>query len=213
MIQHPNSCIAPVLLALGVVASASAFAAQPPAASPVQERGFYVGAGVGQSRADGCDRLYAVGFAGDCDNKDTAWNVHAGYQITPHFAAELAYGAGELNVNGRLGGVPYTASVESDILEATGLAMLPIPQLPQLSLYARAGFFYWDTDAQGNFGGAVSTGHDSGGDVTYGLGAQWSFTRNWSARAEWQRYRNIGSASALGKADADVVRATVQFRF
>jgi len=179
----------------------------------MQETGFYVGAGVGRSRAEGCDRLFAVGFAGNCDNKDTAYHLFGGYQFSRHFAAEVGYGSGELKVNGSLGPVPFTAKVESDIYELTGLAMLPLPPMPQLSLYAKAGVFYWDTDAEGNFGGAVTSGHDSGADLTYGLGAQYSFTRNWSARAEWQRYNDIGSASALGKANANVARVSVRFKF
>lgn len=206
-----KTCITSSLFALTAFAGAAGYAQTRAPSVAAPEAGFYVGAGVGQSRAEGCDRLYAVGFSGTCDNKDTAFNLFGGYQINRHFAAELGYGSGELTVNGALAGVPYSASVETDILELTGLAMLPV--MDRLSVYAKAGLFYWDTEAQGNFGGAISTGNDSDIDVTYGLGAQYSFTRNWSARVEWQRYRDVGSASALGAADADVVRAAVRYAF
>lgn len=207
-----KTCVASSIFALTAYTGTCAYAAQSAApAAGAPEAGFYIGARVGRSRADGCDRLFAVGFSGNCDNKNTALSVFAGYQVNRHFAAELGYGSGELNVNGALGGVPYVASVETRIFELTGLAMLPV--MPNLSVYARGGLFHWDTDAEANFGGLRRAGNDSDIDLTYGLGAQYSFTRNWSARVEWQRYRDIGSASALGKADADIARAAVRYAF
>src|SRR5438270_755411 len=51
--------------------------------------GFYIGGGVGQSKAeDWCGNTFP-GLS--CDRTDTAWKLFGGYQINRNIAAELAY--------------------------------------------------------------------------------------------------------------------------
>src|SRR5258708_6415930 len=73
--------------ALAVFAiTASAFAL--PAAAQVDKSAFYLGAGVGQSKAkDWCTG--AGGFS--CDDKKTAWKAFGGYQFNRYLSAELGY--------------------------------------------------------------------------------------------------------------------------
>ena len=57
-----------------------------PAAAQMGMSSVYVGGSLGQSEAkDACE-----GFA-NCDEKDTAWKVFAGFQLTPMFGVELGY--------------------------------------------------------------------------------------------------------------------------
>jgi len=52
---------------------------------------------------------------------------------------------------------------------------------------------------------AVLTG-DDGTDLTLGLGARYSFTKNLAAQLQWQRYE-------LDNFDVDVISVGILFRF
>src|SRR4051794_41965837 len=78
------------VLALGL---STALVALPAAAQ------FYVGAGVGQSKAK--DFCGGGGGFDSCDDKDKAWKVYGGYAFSPYFAAEIGY-----NDLGRVKGNP-----------------------------------------------------------------------------------------------------------
>lgn len=180
-------------------------------APPAPEAGFYAGIGLGRAQPrDACGSLGGAGFAGSCDDRDTTWNFNAGYQFNRNAAVELGYvDFGNVTASGTAGGAAVGASSSAKALELTGIAMFPVAQA--ISLYGKAGIFRWNADASRS-GPALLAASDRGNDFTFGLGAQYSFTRNIAALLEWQRYNNVGVASA-GESDINVMRVGLRYKF
>ncbi|MFN2645154.1 MAG: outer membrane beta-barrel protein [Burkholderiales bacterium] len=154
----------------------------------------YIGGSIGQSKfkAD-CGPL-------DCDKEDTSFRLFGGYQFTPNIAAELGYASlGKLKVNGIDGDIEATA------WDLSAVGMFPI--VDKLSILGRLGV----ARVEGKASGAFGSESDTKNGVTFGLGAQYDFTRNLGLRAEWQRYKvDAGSA---GDADLDNLNIGVLWRF
>src|SRR5258706_15027569 len=75
----------PVIAVLAVITCAFALTA----AAQFDTGALYVGGSVGQSHfRQGCTGLVS---GVSCDEKDTAWRILAGYQITPTLSAEIGY--------------------------------------------------------------------------------------------------------------------------
>lgn len=189
------------------VALATALTAAAPALA--QNTGFYAGGALGQAKAkDACSGITGIGFAGGCDDKDTAWKIFGGYQFNPNLGVELGYvDLGNFTANGTVLGAPVSGSVEAKGFELVGVGSIPFTQ--QLSGYAKAGAFRWDVDTSTTVG---SVG-DKGTDFTYGLGLKYDFTRNIAGRLEFQRYNNVGETSTTGQSDVNLWTAGVMFKF
>jgi OOP family OmpA-OmpF porin len=179
-----------------------------PAAAQMNMSAFYAGVGVGQSKAkDWC----GGGGADTCDDKDTAWKVFGGYQLTPNFAAEIGYSKlGKFHAS--LAGLTDDAKVTAWELSALGAW----PILPRFSVFGRLGLYRATVKETTNFAGDFE--HDNN-DWTFGLGLQYDVTRNLGLRGEWQRYRKIGGGDvAFGadvgqKSDLDVLGVSALWRF
>ena len=189
------------------VALATALTAAAPALA--QNTGFYAGGALGQAKAkDACSGITGIGFAGGCDDKDTAWKIFGGYQFNPNLGVELGYvDLGNFTANGTVLGAPVSGSVEAKGFELVGVGSIPFTQ--QLSGYAKAGAFRWDVDTSTTVGSAG----DKGTDFTYGLGLKYDFTRNIAGRLEFQRYNNVGETSTTGQSDVNLWTAGVMFKF
>jgi OmpA-OmpF porin, OOP family len=192
---------------VAVVTLSSALVA-PTAMAQMNMSAFYVGAGVGQSKArDFC----GGGGTGSCDDKDTAWKIFGGYQFTPNFAAEIGY-ANLGKFKATLG--PLTDEVKVTAWELSALGAWPIMQ--RFSVFGRLGLYRATAKEDTNFAGNFE--HDNN-NWTFGLGLQYDFTRNLGVRAEWQRYRKVGGGDvALGadvgdKSDLDVLGVSALWRF
>ena len=174
-----------------------------PAAAQTTSPGFYVGANIGQSKLkDGCS---------GCDDKDTAWRFLGGYQFNRNFAAELGYtNLGEFKASA--GGLTDNAKVNA--WELSALAAWPF--MNQFAVYGRLGAYRANVKEETNF---VGNFEHSNTDLTYGLGAQYDFTRNLGLRVEWQRYAKVGGGDvAFGpnpgdKSDLDVFGLSALWRF
>ena len=105
-----------------------------------------------------------VGNADIGPDDDTGWKIFGGYQFHRNVAAEL--GISRLYDKGG-------AKVEA--LELVAVGILPIAD--KLSLTGKLGFANVD----------VTPGEDKT-ELTFGIGAQYDFTRNLGVRAGWQRY-------------------------
>jgi OOP family OmpA-OmpF porin len=175
-----------------------------PAAAQQQDRGFYAGASLGQSKAkSSCDGLAGTGIS--CEDTDTAWKVFGGYQFMRHFAVELGYSD--------LGEVTATAganrlSVESSAFELVGVGILPVAD--RFSVFAKVGLYRADTEATSNI--AALNGKENNTDLTYALGARYDFTGKVGAFLQWQRYQDVGGGD-IGEDDVDVISLGVLFRF
>jgi OOP family OmpA-OmpF porin len=168
-----------------------------------QDRGWYVGASLGQSSMD----IEGCGGVISCDDKDTAWRIFGGYQINRNFAVELGYHQlGEAKASFPGGQVDF----EANAIELVGVGLLPLAN--NFALYAKAGFYRGETEATGsNALGSVNE-KETNTDLTYGLGAQYNFNPKFGVRAEWQRYTNMGG-EATGESDVDVLSIGAVVRF
>ena len=169
---------------------------------------FYVGGGFGQSKAkEWCSTAGGI----SCDDRDTAWRAFGGYQLNRNFAAELGYtNLGKFTASA--GGLTDDAKVN-----AWDLSLLAAwPFMNQFAVYGRLGAYRANAKEETNF---VGNFEHSNTDLTYGLGAQYDFTRNLGMRVEWQRYAKVGGGDvALGtspgdKSDIDVFGLSALWRF
>lgn len=165
-----------------VLLGAVAFGAQ--AAEP---KGFYAGAGAGQSLID----------EGGYDDEDTAFSVFGGYQFNRWFGLEAGYSdLGKLESKGA-----------GRDLEASSVSLVAVGTVPfteKFSGYAKAGIQRWDLDQA--LPAATGTRDDSGTDATYGLGLQYRFSDQWALRGEYSRFE-------VEDADVDLAQLQVRFDF
>jgi opacity protein-like surface antigen len=83
-------------------------------------------------------------------------------------------------------------------------------------LYGKVGLYRAETKTSGSgalagFTTAASSKHTNS-NLTFGLGGRYDFTKVIGARAEWQRYRNVGGGSTA-KDDIDVFSVGLLFNF
>ncbi|MEO6353415.1 MAG: OmpA family protein [Burkholderiaceae bacterium] len=200
------------LVALAVIASPFAAA---------QDAGWYVGANVGQSRADIDDDrissgLLGSGFTGVSiadDDRDVGYKLFGGYKFNKYFAVEGGYfnlgefgytattvPAGTLNGNIKLQGLN---------LDLVG--MLPITE--KFSAFGRVGVNY--AQARDSFTGTIVVAnpnpHKRDTNLKVGLGLQYAFTDSLAMRAEVERYR---INDAIGnKGDIDLISVGLLYQF
>ncbi|QNP41890.1 outer membrane beta-barrel protein [Lysobacter solisilvae (ex Woo and Kim 2020)] len=168
-------------LLLSATLGAAAFGAN------AQDKGFYAGAGVGQSFVD----------EGAYDDEDTAFSVFGGYQFNRYFGLEAGYadfGKIEPDVTG--------PALEGDTAYFTAVGTLPITD--KFAAYAKAGLHRWNVDT--SLPGLVGGDDDSGTDPTYGVGLQYRFTDKVALRGEYSRFE-------IEDADADLAQLQVRFDF
>jgi OOP family OmpA-OmpF porin len=151
-----------------------------------QDKGFYAGAGVGQSLVD----------EGSYDDEDTAFSVFGGYQLNKYLGLETGYvdfGKIEPTDNG--------TALESDTAYLTAVGTLPITD--KFLAYAKAGVHSWNVDEE--MPGLIGS-DDSGTDPTYGLGAQYRLTDKVALRGEYSRFE-------MEDLDVDLAQMQVRFDF
>ena len=184
---------------IGIIGIAAALFALPAAA---QERGWYAGVSVGNSKwKEACDGLPA-GIS--CGDTTTSWKVIGGYQVNRNFAAEIGY-------TNRLSESTANGAGLTDEIKSSALELVAIPSYPigDFSLFAKLGMYVAQTEEKTNFAGDRSANTS---DLTYGLGIGYQFHRNLSARLEWQRYSKVGGGD-IGTADVDVMNVGLLYRF
>ena len=197
------------IAAMGVAAALVAL----PAAAQVPLSGFYVGAGFGQSKAK--DWCGSGGFD-SCDDKDKAWKIFGGYQITRNIAAEIGYtnlGKFTASFSDPLFGL-LTDDAKVTAWEASALAGAPL--LDRLWIFGRLGIYRGTVKESTNFAGDFT--HDNT-NFTFGLGLSFDIIAHLALRGEWQRYYQMGGGDvALGagvgeKSDVDVFAISALWRF
>lgn len=187
------------LLGVSVAVSAPVALAQ---AQGLKIPGWYLGGSIGQSEIGDVDCPPVPGAT--CDDRDTAWRVFGGYQIHRNFAIEAGYtdlGSFDRSAPG------LQASLDATAFDLVGVGMWPLGN--NFSVYGKLGLYRSDVDAE-------ALGKDKNNDWTYGVGAQYNFTRNVAARLEWQRYQSVEFKrfdGSNGDGDIDVVNLGVLFAF
>ena len=184
------TCVGPIVLCTmiaGLLAGSTAVIAPAAFAQP-QMPGWYVGGSLGQSDFK------------ELDDEDTAWKIFGGYEINRNFAVELGYtNLGEVSRPG--------ASVEATAWELVGVGSFPVAD--RFSIYGKLGGYRAETEAR-----LLGLSRDeSNNGITYGVGAQYDFTRTVGVRAEWQRYADVGDDNVGGEGDIDVLSVGLRVKF
>lgn len=170
------------------------------AAQAENDRGFYVGGGVGQFNVQIDDVDDTDEAIQSLDDEDTSWKLFAGYRFNPYLSLEAAYidfgGPSDTFETGGSSG-DYTA-------ELSGFAPYLIGTLPlgPVELFAKIGYYYYDVDVTADLddlGGDVFRSSTSDEDLLYGAGVGMTFFEHLHARLEYERIDSdlIDDADAL----------------
>jgi len=164
------------------------------------DRGLYVGAGVGVFNIKARDITDVQALTTEFDSDDTSFKVFGGWRFNRYIAAELDY-----NDFGKpdddLNGVPVSA-------EISGFAPILVGTLPlgPLELFAKVGYLFYDlkVEAGGQKIGSVS-GNDE--DLIYSAGLGLTLLGHLNARLAYERI-DVSEVD-----DADAVWLTGEWRF
>jgi OOP family OmpA-OmpF porin len=180
-------------LGLGVLLAACVVALSVPAFAGGN---FYGGVSVGLSEADGlCSDLFPLG-ADSCDDEDTAWKILGGYHITERIGVELFYADfGKFDGSGSFEEFSATGSVEADGFGLSGVYTYPVNE--RFGIFGKAGVFRWEAEwsasKSDSFGSVSDSGNDGRLDLTFGAGAEYALTEDFSLRAEWEWFKDVGA--------------------
>lgn len=174
---------------------------------------LYAGVSAGASNSDANTgslitnpaRCSVAGAACSADDSGTGWKIYAGYPLTNKLAVEAEYADLGKVLDGTVvqGG---TNDAYSQKVTGVGLSLLgkvqPLAGKP-LSLYGKAGAFHWIDKTDGSFSPAVTgigtsvSRKESGTAPVLGVGVEYRVAPNWSVRAGWDRYFNVGESSVM----------------
>jgi len=180
-----------LLMFAAIGATSAVYAAEP---------GPYIGAGIGYADVmtdDDEDDLQQFvanqGLTASIDNDTENFNfrIHAGWQLTPNFGAEVAYlTLGDLDLLATITApVNGTVKAETDVDGFEFVATGAYPLFKDLDLTARIGGIYYNGDGDVTVTGPVAGNYeieDDGVAFTGGVGFSRQFARQWSWRGGWQ---------------------------
>jgi Outer membrane protein beta-barrel domain len=166
--------------ALAVAAFAAASAAQ----AQDNESGIYAGAGVGSFdvQIDDFDDVDATLDRYDSD--DTAWKAFVGWRVSPYLAFEAAY------VN--LGSPDDEIIPGTDLtLETDGFAPYIVGTIPigdWFELFAKAGYYWYDTEARISTAVGSVSEDESDSTFTWSAGAGVNVFERVNIRLEYEQF-------------------------
>lgn len=164
--------------------------------SAVAEDSFYLGANIGSASLN-------EDFNGlNVDTSSTSYRLIAGWRINKTFALEGGYhDFGDFEQDVDINNVPGTVSLSADgfTLGATG----SIPMTEQFSVFGRAGWFFWDGNAEIN---NVSQATPEDTNLYLGVGASYALGERFRLVGDWTRYELEG-------ANSNVISLGFQFGF
>jgi OOP family OmpA-OmpF porin len=141
------------------------------------ERGLYLGAGVGQFNIEVDDIDTTDELQEAFDGDDTVFKVFGGYRFNPFIGVELDY------ID--LGGPEDTVENVKVKAEINGFAPYLIGTLPigPIEGFVRVGYYFYDVEINGENLGSVD---DSGEDLVYGAGIGLTLFEHLHARLEYE---------------------------
>lgn len=188
MMQSTKGTVLAALLGATMIGGASAHAQSP--------YSLYFGAGIGSSDID---EGVTVGLisSGSVDGSDTGFKLVGGYRLNPNFAIELSYvDLGTARYSGDYFGSPVVGG-RVDVWGLNFGAVGIIPVNPNFSLFGKLGMFGWEADASDITGGFPFSGLQTGTDLSYGLGLEFSLSNTLGLRLEWESFEVVDSDSTL----------------
>lgn len=174
-----------------------------------------------------------AGITGDSslDDSVSAWGAQVGYRFGKYFATEIGYAnLGEasyrLPITVQLTVTPGTSEVfaaeRATVFTSAGptisaVGLFPIGQ--RFDLQARAGIYLADTRVTNRVRDvefAENVSHRrvdaSQTELLAGIGGTWHINENFSLRAEYQKFFDVGDDEKTGESDIDVITLSVLFK-
>ncbi len=169
--------------------------------APVMAESFYTALDVGQSKEkDACTGLPA-GTTG-CKNTASMFRLAGGYQFSPMWGAEVSYGD-----YGRAScGIQTACEWKVSGVQLAGTGTFPIAS--SFSLLGKIGVARTDLKIYGGGGGAATSTK-----IAYGIGAQYDFVRNISARVQYEDLGNVGDSNTGGSSKVSLLSAGIVYKF
>ena len=170
------------------------------------ERGFYLGGGVGQFNLKLDDVDQTDDAIERLDDDDTAWKAFVGYRFNPFLSLEAAYvDFGRPSDRFETSGSGGDFSADVSRFEPSIVGTVP---LGPVELFGKVGYLFYDVDASVDLdNGPGFDSSSSEQDFTYGGGVGMTFFGHLNARLEYQRI----DSSVID--DADAFWFTGQWRF
>jgi OmpA-OmpF porin, OOP family len=193
-----NVKIAAAMAALAVAAVAPAAYAQD------EDRGFYLGGGVGQFNAQ-IDDVDEVDDAVDSwDEDDTAYKFFAGYRLNKFLAFEVDY----INLGKPSGAVVPGFNVDSSVDGFAPYVVGTIPLGNWFEVYGRLGYYFYDATVgvENGIDDRVEFDEESE-DLVYGAGIGANIGERFNVRFEYERF------DLQGVDDADSLWLTAAWKF
>jgi len=153
----------------------------------VADNGFLVAASIGSAEL-------SEDFDGfDVDADSTAFRITVGWRFNDYLGIEGGYqNFGRFDQTFDVAGTPTNVSLKADGFTIGGIGNLPLGN--RLSLFARAGAFFWDGDAEIN-GVTAATPEDT--NFYLGAGVRLSLTDRLSATVDGSQYDLDGTSSSV----------------
>jgi OOP family OmpA-OmpF porin len=159
-----------------------------------QESGAYVGGALGQAKLKEWCTVGPTDVLTACEDTDTGWKLFGGYRFNRYIGIEATYiDWGE--TSGTVNSINVTAEQTSMGVAAVG----SFDFTPQFAVFGKAGLLRTEQETRG-----LTTRERSETEFHYGLGLRFAFTRNWVARAEWERADEL---------EAEMLSIGVEYRF
>lgn len=160
------------------------------------DTGLYLGASLGSSHLN-------EDFSGiDLDTDATAFRFVGGFQLGDYLGLEAGYHSfGTFSETIDFGPGTSRTDVNADGWTLGGTLGLPLSD--RMSLYGRAGVFFWDADVEVD-GLSIDVPGDE--NPYFGGGAKVDVTPNLSLVGDWTRYE-------LDTIDSDVISIGFEYRF
>ena len=136
----------------------------------------YLGLNLGQSAF----RLNSGTGGFSSQNRKNSYNIYGGAYFSENFGAQIGYT--DFDRINRAGGSTYASGVTFSLV-----GRLPVAQ--SFNLLGRVGTTYSRTDVSSSPASGITPGKENSWGPSYGLGAEYVFSPNWSGVLQYDEYR------------------------
>lgn len=136
----------------------------------------------------------------DVDASSTAYRITVGWRFSDYLAVEGGYNNfGDFDQTFDIDGTPTEVSLKADGFTFGGIGILPLGE--RFALFARAGLFFWDGDADIN---NVTQASPEDTNLYLGVGARMTLSERFALTADVSRYDLEDSASSVLSIGVDI---------
>ena len=173
-------------------------------ATPAMADGFYGALDFGRTKAkDACEGAGSFGVVG-CKDTASAYQLAAGYQITPMWGAVASYGDYGNATLGTWSGIPL-GDWEVSGFQVAGTGTFPLGA--GFDLIGKVGIAHTKIELTAVARSATST------KLAVGVGAQYNVSPSVAIRAQYEDLGKVGDDATTGTSKITLLTAGVVFRF